>query len=127
LRKVIVHIEDNEGDAFLIKQGFRKLDDVELVQFERGEEAFTWLEDNEAELILVDWFLPDMEGDEFVSRARGAEIEADIVLLTGLTLDATEAPEGIEVANKPQSLAELRELIAHLTRSYGIASVSEDA
>ncbi len=117
MRKVIVHIEDNEGDAFLIKQGFRKLDDVELVQFERGEEAFTWLEDNEAELILVDWFLPDMEGDEFVSRARGAEIEADIVLLTGLTLDATEAPEGIEVANKPQSLAELRELIAHLTRS----------
>ena len=103
MRKVIVHVEDNEGDAFLIKQGFRKLDDIELVHFERGGEALSWLEESEAALILVDWFLPDMEGDEFVSRACEASL-----------------------ANKPQSLAQLRDLIAHLITSYGITSMDAD-
>ncbi len=126
MQKVIVHVEDNEGDAFLIKQGFRKLDDIELVHFERGGEALSWLEEREAALILVDWFLPDMEGDEFVSRACEASLETPIVLLTGLALDEADAPQGIEVANKPQSLAQLRELIVHLMTSYGITSMDAD-
>ena len=67
-----------------------------------------------------------MEGDEFVSRACEASLETPIVLLTGLALDEADAPEGIEVANKPQSLAQLRDLIAHLMTSYGITSMDAD-
>ena len=120
MSNIVLHIEDNEGDAFLIERGFRKYPDVELVQFERAEKALEWLADHEAKLILVDWFLPDMEGDEFVSRLRegGLVKDASIVLLTGQTPPNTEGLEDVSIEVKPHSLTRLRELIEQWNRFY---------
>ena len=104
----------------MIERGFRKYPDVELVQFERAEKALEWLADHEAKLILVDWFLPDMEGDEFVSRLRegGLVKDASIVLLTGQTPPNTEGLEDVSIEVKPHSLTRLRELIEQWNRFY---------
>ncbi|MEK7214917.1 MAG: ATP-binding protein, partial [Chloroflexota bacterium] len=84
----------------------------------RGQEAMEFLGRQQVDVILTDFAMPGMRGDELASRLRASGITTPIVMLTGfgdLMQARGEQPEGVDaVVSKPVTLAALREALARL-------------
>ncbi|MBI9016625.1 MAG: response regulator [Phycisphaerae bacterium] len=81
---MILIVEDDAGLRTLMarvlqRQGFQ----THLAS--SGQYAIKWLQENHADLILLDFFLPDMTGRELVDqlRATSQDEEIDYILVTG--------------------------------------------
>jgi diguanylate cyclase (GGDEF)-like protein/PAS domain S-box-containing protein len=57
---------------------------VKVQAFEQPSDAIDWLEDHDADLILVDYKMPDMDGSEFIRRFRAhpRTREVPVVVIT---------------------------------------------
>ena len=89
-----------------------------------AEKGLAWLKNNQADLILLDWMLPGLDGIEFVRRLRANESWADIpvIMLTakGESEDMIKALNGgaDDYINKPFSPPELMARIKAVIRRY---------
>ncbi|ACM92445.1 response regulator DrrA [Nautilia profundicola AmH] len=103
-RKLIVKI--------LSKKGF------EAIEAGNGVEAFTALENNDVDLILLDIVMPVMDGIEFLKeiKTKPAYINLPIVILTTDDSKKMEAKDlgADDVIIKPVSAIELLETIERL-------------
>jgi signal transduction histidine kinase len=84
--KTILLIEDNPGDARLVRETLneRGLYYAELMHVGCMGEAEKYLADHVVDIILLDLGLPDVRGLKAVRRARAAAPGATLVVLTGL-------------------------------------------
>lgn len=62
----VLIIDDTEVNLILFAALVKKLDDCVPHTFARALEALTWLQDNEPDLIIVDYMMPDIDGLEFM-------------------------------------------------------------
>lgn len=60
-----------------------------------AQEALEFIGRSAVGLVLLDYNLPDMRGDEVIRLARGAGYEGNILIVTG-AIDATEASEVLQ-------------------------------
>ena len=79
----ILSIEDSDGYFETIKTVFEGMDHVSLIGTKTIEGALTVLIDDEIDLILLDYALPDGNGFDFLEKARKEGIETPVVILTG--------------------------------------------
>jgi two-component system response regulator RpfG len=71
LRNTVVIIDDQSTSRAILEQVVRGMDSNVLVQsFESPIEAVRWATSRVADLVLVDFEMPDMDGIEFVRRLR---------------------------------------------------------
>jgi len=70
--------------------------DHRVSTFRKASEALEALD--EAELLLTDVFMPDMDGLELSKRAREARPDLPIVLMSGSMIEATD---GLPLLKKP--------------------------
>jgi diguanylate cyclase (GGDEF)-like protein/PAS domain S-box-containing protein len=84
--KFILLIEDNPGDARLIKEMFKEqgYQSIELKHVECMKDAESFLGDRSADIILLDLLLPDAQGLDAVRRAHAAAPDVPLVVLSGL-------------------------------------------
>jgi signal transduction histidine kinase len=84
--KVVLLVEDNPGDARLIREMFNEYDasDTELVHVSCLRDAESRLLAADVDLILLDLDLPDARGMEAVRWARVAAARIPVVVLTGM-------------------------------------------
>ncbi|HVN71854.1 MAG TPA: response regulator [Desulfomonilia bacterium] len=92
----ILLVEDNEGDARLIREMFRSIPDVELTRADSLSTALEYLRHHSAEIVLLDLGLPDSHGLATVTSFAARMQALPIVVLTGLgddmlALDALKA------------------------------------
>ncbi len=82
----ILLVEDNPGDARLLRETFREITDTkfELTHVEQLNEAITQLAKFNFDAILLDLSLPDSQGVETVERVLSAAPSLPIIVLTGL-------------------------------------------
>lgn len=82
----ILLVEDNPGDAFLIKESLNKRQTMkfEVSQVERLKDAFSSLENGTFDIILLDLFLPDSRGLDTFREILPKANHLPIVVLTGL-------------------------------------------
>lgn len=79
-----------------------------------GAEALRKLKSSTYDLIVTDWKMPEMKGDDLAGRIRSRHPHLPILLLTGSILE--EPPSGFDkVLYKPFSMDELREAVATLS------------
>lgn len=72
LKNTVIVVDDQTTGRAILEQVVRGLDDRILVQpFERPVDAILWATRHIADLVLVDYSMPDMDGIEFVRRLRG--------------------------------------------------------
>jgi len=57
--------------------------DYNIVSFNEGQEALTYLADNTVQIIMSDMRMPNMDGAQFLSEARKIQPESIRILLTG--------------------------------------------
>jgi signal transduction histidine kinase len=84
--KTVLLVEDNPGDARLLREMFNDHDthQSELTQVATMSEAERHLSQHPVDLILLDPGLPDAQGLEAIRRARAAAPRVPLVVLTGL-------------------------------------------
>ncbi len=97
----ILLVEDNAGDARLLREMFSKErpDSFELTHLLRMGEALEHLEKGGVDIVLLDMGLPDGYGLDTVRRARRAAPDVPVIVLTGLDDEALAAEamkEGVQ-------------------------------
>ncbi|ERT08472.1 response regulator [Lyngbya aestuarii BL J] len=85
LIKVLL-VEDNPGDAFLIQESLKKRRKTQfkVTQVERLKDAFSCLESDQFDLVLLDLFLLDSQGLNTFTEISLKANHLPIVVLTGL-------------------------------------------
>lgn len=69
---ILLIVDDSETDRAVYHRYLRKNPyfEYEIVDFETGTEALQWCETHIPDLLLIDYFLPDMNGLEFLGQLR---------------------------------------------------------
>jgi two-component system cell cycle response regulator len=120
----ILVVEDNQQDADLFLTSFEKGDyDVEVAM--DGAQALRHLEEKEFDLVLLDLFLPDMDGLEILDQIKetGSPNSPQVVIVTAIT-DIDTRLKGVEHGAddylvKPIHPRELQARVQALLRKKG--------
>ena len=80
--KVMI-VEDDPMVASINQQYLERNQNLKIVgQFRNGQEALEYLENNGADLAVVDYYMPIMDGLEFVRKCHEKNIKTDVIIVT---------------------------------------------
>jgi len=66
----VLIIDDTEINLILFAALVKKLDDCVAHTFAKARDALAWVQDNDPDLVVVDYMMPDMDGLEFIRLLR---------------------------------------------------------
>jgi CheY-like chemotaxis protein len=112
---VILVVEDAEIQREIVLDQLETAGYEEALGLEDGLEAYSYLEENSADLIISDWSMPNMDGLELLKRIRSNPSlnSLPFIMLTAnedVTKDAMDAGAS-NVLSKPTNPTELIEKI----------------
>ena len=115
----------DDDDLFRESLGLNLVDEgYEVTSFDNGLEALAYLNGGSADIMLLDWRMPELTGIDVLRRMRGAGITIPVIFLTVLSDDVYEqaALEGgavdfIDKARRLPILLKRLQLIAQAGRS----------
>ncbi len=79
--KTIVLIDDIQLNLTLLWHLVKRIDGYKPLNFLDPKEALEWCMDNEYELVVVDYMMPEMDGIEFIKRLKSNPGHEDIPVL----------------------------------------------
>lgn len=82
-REVVLVVDDEEMVLTSINSFLTLETDYEVVTFTDPEQALEYLGDHEADLVISDYFMPQMDGITFLGKVRDLRPETTRILLTG--------------------------------------------
>ena len=123
-------IVENEDDIADVMRRYLEFEGYHITCAANCEAGRAACAAQQPDLIVLDWHLPDMEGNEWVEELRGNESTADIpiIMMTGgyptpaLTLQLRAAQ--IPLLIKPFSLGQLVESIQWMTAREHVVGVA---
>lgn len=77
----ILIIDDTQLNITLLQYLIKKIPEYESIAFTDPHEALDWCRDNEPDLVVVDYMMPEMDGIKFTEQFRGFESYKDIPVL----------------------------------------------
>src|SRR4051794_32589388 len=77
----ILIIDDAPIIIALLKKLVSKLPDAKAVAFTSGRQALAWCEENDPDLVIVDYMMPEMDGIAFAEQFRTLAGKADTPVL----------------------------------------------
>ena len=126
MRRNILIIEDDKNT----KEGLKKFLEAEkynVVAFEKGEEAITYLKQNRIDIILSDMKIPEMNGIEVLKKSKKISPSTFVIILTayGTVDNAVEAMKlgAYDYLTKPLNLDKLSLVI---DRALSYRKLKED-
>lgn len=76
-------VEDDPMVASINQQYLERNQNLKIVgQFRNGQETLEYLENNGADLAVVDYYMPIMDGLEFVRKCHEKNIKTDVIIVT---------------------------------------------
>src|SRR5215813_13706191 len=115
----------DDDDLFRESLGLNLVDEgYEVTSFDNGQDALAYLSRDNADVMLLDWRMPNLTGIDVLRRMRGAGVTIPVIFLTVLSDDIYEeaALEGgavdfIDKARRLPILLKRLQLIAEGGRS----------
>src|SRR5688572_25508517 len=111
----IVIVDDAPITIALLKKLVSNLPGCRPVAFTRGAEALAWCVQNDPDLVIVDYMMPEMDGIEFSRRFRAFPGKADtpVLMVTAAGDDRELKHRALELGindflNKPFDQIELQ-------------------
>jgi len=77
----ILLIDDTQLNITLLQHLIKKIPEYESIAFTNPIEALHWCRDNEPDLVVVDYMMPEMDGIQFTQQFRGFVNYQDIPVL----------------------------------------------
>lgn len=77
----ILIVDDTQLNITLLQYLIKKIPEYESVSFTNPRKALVWCRDNEPDLVVVDYMMPEMDGIEFTQQFRGFENYQNIPVL----------------------------------------------
>lgn len=77
----IAIIDDSDINLTLLKHLVNKLGDCEPLLFSESPKGLQWCIDNEPDLVIVDYMMPDLDGIAFIERFRATSGREEIPVL----------------------------------------------
>ncbi len=118
----VVIIDDNPTNLFLLKKMTEQMEGCQARTFADAPEALAWCETDTADLVLVDYMMPEMDGITFIRRFRSLKGMKDVpVIMVTADVDKAVRYEALESGatdflNKPvdktEFMARMRNMLA---------------
>lgn len=117
LGKQILLADDQAGVRQAIKY-LLELDDHAVTEARDGKEAFALFCASEFDLVITDYAMPEMAGNDLAAEIKRLIPAQPILMITGYTMEIVGFANPVDaVLNKPFSFQELRATIARLIRA----------
>lgn len=88
----VMVVDDQSTSRAILEQVMRSLDErIQVNAFARPVDALVWATRHIADLVLVDYLMPDMDGIEFVKRLRALPGYENVPILMVTVHDARDA------------------------------------
>jgi CheY-like chemotaxis protein len=114
LGKRILLAEDQPGVRQAIKY-LLEIDDHAVTEARDGREAFELFRDGHFDLVITDYAMPEMAGNELAVEIKRLTPAQPIILITAYTREIVEFASPVDaVLHKPFSFQDLRATIARL-------------
>jgi len=74
-------VDDSQDNLTLVEELLGRMGDIETIGFTSALRALDWLRDHDADLVLVDYMMPELNGTEFIRRLRAVTGKAEVPVL----------------------------------------------
>jgi len=83
-RQTVLIVEDNAEMRYYLREVLANK--VNLAEASNGREALNWLKENQADLVITDLMMPEMDGKEFITylKNEAAYKKIPVIMLTAL-------------------------------------------
>jgi len=88
--KRIVLIDSNQTDLTLLWHLVRRIKGYEAANFTNPKDALEWCLENETELIIVNYMMPEMDGIEFITQLRQSPQNISVPVLMEISQEFTD-------------------------------------
>ncbi|HWP81894.1 MAG TPA: PAS domain S-box protein [Bacteroidota bacterium] len=119
--KEVLVVDDDKGVRVLHSRHVKQLlPDATIHQAANGKEALEILERHNPSLVLSDYSMPEMDGQELVARMRGSDQWKNIPVIIITGIDSVGSREKLlaaganEVLSKPVNFRELSQVLANV-------------
>ena len=80
----VIIVEDDSMVASINRRYVETVEEFEVTgSFRNGNDALEYLMDHKTDLVILDYYLPGMNGAEFLDRLREAGIRTEVLMVTG--------------------------------------------
>ena len=80
----VIIVEDDSMVASINRRYVETVEEFEVTgSFRNGNDALEYLMDHKTDLVILDYYLPGMNGAEFLDRLREAGISTEVLMVTG--------------------------------------------
>lgn len=116
----VVIVDDTPLNLSLLKAMVSKLPDCTAVVFQSPIEGLNWCLDNDVDLLIVDYMMPELDGIEFIRRLRARPDKAEIpVLMVTASIDRQVRYDALEAGatdflTKPVDTYEFRPRVRNM-------------
>jgi CheY-like chemotaxis protein len=108
-------------DERLVRETVRHLlrhDDYEVVEANNGAEALALYAKDQFDLVVTDFRMPFLEGDELAVRIRELSPQQPILMITGYSYRKSRTNPVDYILYKPFDLDKLRKAVTNLLENY---------
>lgn len=118
----IVSIDDNENNLYLIEIMCNEID-LEVVSFTKPLEALIYVLNNDIDMILIDYMMPDLNGLDFIKEYRNSNKLVPIIMITAVGDDENVNRTAFELGaneflSKPVNSTVFKARVLNLLKSY---------
>ncbi len=86
----VLFVDDSPTMRRIMSNSLQKIGFTDLMEAENGVDALKKLEDNKVDLILADWNMPEMNGEQLVRELKSTDEYKDIPVLMVTTRGTKE-------------------------------------
>lgn len=108
-------VVDDQVSVRRVTAAYLDMDEHEVVEAADGEEALDYLQSESFDIVLTDWAMPGMTGDQLAAAVKQLAPSMPVVVVTGFgeTLTQTERalPNVDAIVSKPVTLSALRRVL----------------
>lgn len=74
-------VDDAQTNLTMVEELLARMGEIETIGFTSAVRALGWIQDHDADLVIVDYMMPELNGTEFIRQLRASPGKGDVPVL----------------------------------------------